>query len=231
VKEGTSLNSRILLLDNDIPLLEMLAEQLGKIYKIVTAKTGQEALRKAFSDHPHLVLLEVDLPGMSGWEVIARLREISSIPIMVLTSKDGEGDKLRGFSLGVDDYMTKPFSYAELLARINAVLNRTRRGTGTLENIIMVDEMVIDLNRREVRIDGKMMNLTPTEFRLLEVLAKRHGKVVSEEELTKQMWGEYRGEGSTILRRYVWSLRSKLEEDPAQPKWIVTVRGYGYMLE
>jgi len=225
------LKSKILLVDHDIPLLDMLAEHLERVYRVVTAKSGQEALRKAFSEHPHLVLLEVDLPGMSGWEVIARLREISSIPIMVLTHKDGEAEKLRGFSLGVDDYITKPFSYAELLARINAVLNRTRRGTGTLENIIIVDDLVIDLNRREVRLDSKLVNLTPTEFRLLEILAKKHGKVVSEEELTKQMWGEYRGENSTVLRRYIWSLRSKLEEDPAIPKWIVTIRGYGYMLE
>lgn len=225
------MKSKILLVDHDIPLLDMLAEHLERVYRVVTAKSGQEALRKAFSEHPHLVLLEVDLPGMSGWEVIARLREISSIPIMVLTNKDGEAEKLRGFSLGVDDYITKPFSYAELLARINAVLNRTRRGTGTLENIIIVDDLVIDLNRREVRLDSKLVNLTPTEFRLLEILAKKHGKVVSEEELTKQMWGEYRGENSTVLRRYIWSLRSKLEEDPAIPKWIVTIRGYGYMLE
>ncbi len=225
------MKSKILLVDHDIPLLDMLAEHLERVYRVVTAKSGQDALRKAFSEHPHLVLLEVDLPGMSGWEVIARLREISSIPIMVLTHKDGEAEKLRGFSLGVDDYITKPFSYAELLARINAVLNRTRRGTGTLENIIIVDDLVIDLNRREVRLDSKLVNLTPTEFRLLEILAKKHGKVVSEEELTKQMWGEYRGENSTVLRRYIWSLRSKLEEDPAIPKWIVTIRGYGYMLE
>ena len=225
------MNSKILLVDNDVPLLDMLAEYLSRLYRTTTAKSGQEALRKAFSEHPHLVLLEVDLPGMTGWEVIARLREISSIPIMVLTNKAGEAEKLRGFSLGVDDYITKPFSYAELLARINAVLNRTRRGTGTLENIIIVDDLVIDLNRREVRLDSKLVNLTPTEFRLLEILAKRHGKVVTEDDLTKQMWGEYRQEGSTVLRRYVWSLRSKLEEDPANPKWIVTVRGYGYMLE
>jgi DNA-binding response OmpR family regulator len=177
------------------------------------------------------VIIEVDLPGMDGWEVIARLREITSIPIIILSKKTSEADKLRGFTLGVDDYISKPFSYAELLARINAVLNRTRRGTGTLENILIVDDLMVDLNRREVRLDSKLVDLTPTEFRLLEILARRHGKAVSEEELTKQMWGDYRHEGSTILRRYIWSLRSKLEEDPANPKWIVTVRGFGYMLE
>jgi two-component system KDP operon response regulator KdpE len=225
------LNSKILLIDQDIPLQTMLAEQLGKLYRVVTANNGLEAMRKAFSEHPHLVIVDVELPGMDGWEVIARLREISSIPIMILTKKSTETDKLRGFTLGVDDYIIKPFSYAELLARINAVLNRTRRGTGTLENIIIVDNLMIDLNRREVRLDSKLVNLTPTEFRLLEILSRRHGKAVSEEELTRQMWGEYRQEGSTVLRRYVWSLRNKLEEDQANPRWIVTVRGFGYMLE
>jgi DNA-binding response OmpR family regulator len=225
------MSSKILLVDNDIPLQTMLAEHLQKVYRVVTASNGQETMRKAFIEHPHLVIVEVDLPGMDGWEVIARLREISSIPIIILSKKTSEADKLRGFTLGVDDYITKPFSYAELLARINAVLNRTRRGTGTLENILIVDDLMVDLNRREVRLDSKLVDLTPTEFRLLEILARRHGKAVSEDELTKQMWGDYRHEGSTILRRYIWSLRSKLEEDPANPKWIVTVRGFGYMLE
>lgn len=225
------MSSKILLVDNDIPLQTMLSEHLQKEYRVVNATNGQETMRKAFSEHPHLVIIEVDIPGMDGWEVIARLREISSIPIIILSRKTSEADKLRGFTLGVDDYITKPFSYAELLARINAVLNRTRRGTGTLENILIVDDLMIDLNRREVRLDSKLVDLTPTEFRLLEILARRHGKAVSEEELTKQMWGEYRHEGSTVLRRYIWSLRSKLEEDPANPKFIVTVRGFGYMLE
>jgi len=225
------MSNKILLVDSDIPLQTMLAEHLQKEYRIVTASNGQETMRKAFLEHPHLVIVEVDLPGMDGWEVIARLREISSIPIIILSKKTSESDKLRGFTLGVDDYITKPFSYAELLARINAVLNRTRRGTGTLENILIVDDLMVDLNRREVRLESKLVDLTPTEFRLLEILTRRHGKAVSEEELTKQMWGDYRHEGSTILRRYIWSLRSKLEEDPANPKWIVTVRGFGYMLE
>ena len=225
------MSSKILLVDNDIPLQTMLTEHLQKVYQVVTASNGQETIRKAFMEHPHLVIIEVDLPGMDGWEAIARLREISSIPIIILSKRNSETEKLRGFNLGVDDYITKPFSYAELLARIAAVLNRTHRGTGTLENILIVDELMVDLNRREVRLESKLVDLTPTEFRLLEILARRHGKAVSEEDLTKQMWGEYRQEGSTVLRRYIWSLRSKLEKDQANPKWIVTVRGYGYMLE
>ena len=150
------MSSKILLFDNDIPLQTMLAEHLHKEYHVVTATNGQETVRKAFMEHPHLVIIEVDLPGMDGWEAIARLREISSIPIIILSTKNAEADKLRGFSLGVDDYITKPFSYAELLARINAVLNRTRRGTGTLENILIVDDLMVDLNRREVRLASKI---------------------------------------------------------------------------
>jgi len=221
---------KILLVDDDKTLLTFLAEFLSDKYQVVTANNGQEALRQAYSEQPQLVILDVMMPGMDGWEVTARLRELS-IPIIMLTGKTTEADKLRGFSLGIDDYVTKPFSFAELSARISAVLNRVQRRTGTLENIIVIDELIIDLNRRDVRLGSAPVNLTPTEFRLLEILARRHGKAVSEEELTKKIWGDYRSEDSTVLRRYIWSLRSKIENDPANPRWIVNVRGYGYMLE
>ncbi|PKO15278.1 MAG: DNA-binding response regulator [Chloroflexi bacterium HGW-Chloroflexi-10] len=222
---------KILLVDDDKTLLTFLAEFLSDKYQVVTANNGQEALRQAYSEQPQLVILDVMMPGMDGWEVTARLRELSTIPIIMLTGKTTEADKLRGFSLGIDDYVTKPFSFAELSARISAVLNRVQRRTGTLENIIVIDELIIDLNRRDVRLGSAPVNLTPTEFRLLEILARRHGKAVSEEELTKKIWGDYRSEDSTVLRRYIWSLRSKIENDPANPRWIVNVRGYGYMLE
>lgn len=222
---------KILLVDDDKTLLSFLSEFLSDKFEVVTANNGTEALRKAYSEQPRIVVLDVMMPGMDGWEVVARLRELSTIPIILLTGKTAEADKLRGFSLGVDDYVTKPFSFAELSARIAAVLGRAQRRTGTLENVIIVDQLIIDLNRREVRLENDLINLTPTEFRLLEILARRHGKAVSEEELTKKVWGQYRREDSTVLRRYIWSLRNKIEEDPANPRWIVNVRGYGYMLE
>jgi len=225
------LNSKILLVDDDKTLLSFLSEYLSDKFDVVIANSGAEALRKAYSEQPKIVVLDVMMPGMDGWEVVARLRELSTIPIILLTGKTAEADKLRGFSMGVDDYVTKPFSFAELSARIVAVLNRAQRRTGSLDNVIIVDKLVIDLNRREVRLENEMLNLTPTEFRLLEILARRHGKAVSEEDLTKKIWGQYRTEDSTVLRRYIWSLRNKIEEDPANPKWIVNVRGYGYMLE
>lgn len=222
---------KILLVDDDKTLLSFLSEFLSDRFEVVTANSGPEALRKAYSEQPKMVVLDVMMPGMDGWEVVARLRELSTIPIILLTGKTAEADKLRGFSLGIDDYVTKPFSFAELSARIAAVLSRAQRRTGTLENVIIVDRLIIDLNRREVRLENDLINLTPTEFRLLEILARRHGKAVSEEELTKKIWGQYRSEDSTVLRRYIWSLRNKIEEDPANPRWIVNVRGYGYMLE
>lgn len=225
------MNSKILLVDDDKTLLSFLSEFLSDKFDVVIANSGAEALRKAYSEQPKIVVLDVMMPGMDGWEVVARLRELSTIPIILLTGKTAEADKLRGFSMGVDDYVTKPFSFAELSARIVAVLNRAQRRTGSLDNVIIVDKLVIDLNRREVRLENEMLNLTPTEFRLLEILARRHGKAVSEEDLTKKIWGQYRTEDSTVLRRYIWSLRNKIEEDPANPKWIVNVRGYGYMLE
>ena len=226
-----ALKAKILIIDDDKTLLSFLSEFLNDKYDVVTANSGPEALRKAYSEQPRIVILDVMMPGMDGWEVIARLRELSTIPIILLTGKTAEADKLRGFSMGIDDYVTKPFSFAELSARIAAVLSRAQRRTGSLENVILIENLIIDLNRREVRLENELLNLTPTEFRLLEILARKHGKAVSEEELTKMIWGQYRSEDSTVLRRYIWSLRNKIEKDPANPTWIVNVRGYGYMLE
>jgi two-component system KDP operon response regulator KdpE len=222
---------KILLVDDDKTLLSFLNEFLSTRFEVFTASTGQEALRKAYGEQPALVILDVMMPGMDGWEVTARLRELSTVPIILLTGKTAEADKLRGFSLGIDDYVTKPFSFAELEARIQAILSRAKRRTGSLENIVVSDELVIDINRREVRRNNEPISLTPTEFRLLETLAKKQGKAVSEEVLTRKVWGEYRSEDSTVLRRYIWSLRAKIEHDPANPRWIMNVRGYGYMLE
>jgi two-component system KDP operon response regulator KdpE len=225
------LKPKILLVDDDRIFVELLAQYLSENFEVVTATNGHEALRKAYSEQPKIVVLDVIMPGMDGWDVIARLRELSTIPIITLTGKTAEADKLRAFGLGVDDYVVKPCSFAELSARITAVLNRVKRRTGTLDNIIIVDRLIIDLNRREVRLGNELINLTPTEFRLLEVLARRHGKAVSEEDLTRKIWGEYRTEDSTVLRRYIWSLRNKIETDPSKPGFIVNVRGFGYMLE
>lgn len=222
---------RILAVDDDPTLLKFMEDYLTtEGFDVLLANNGVKALRTAYEEHPDLVVLDVMMPGMDGWEVTRRLRELSDLPIILVTAKSSEEDKLRGFELGVDDYLTKPFSFAELGARIQAVLYRARRAASVEHNVIPLGNLMIDLDRREVRRDNEVIALTPTEFRLMEVLALRQGKAVSESELIAEVWGTERLE-DTAVRRYIWLLRKKIELDPANPNWIVTVRGYGYRLD
>ncbi len=222
---------KVLVVDDDSTLLRFLGEFLGnQNLEVSTAQNGPLALRTAFNDHPDLVVLDVMMPGMDGWEVTSRLREMSNIPIILLTAKNSEADKLRGFRLGVDDYITKPFSFAELTARIQAVLSRVSPQTNNTRNIILFGDIVLDTDKREAHREGKLIPLTPTEYRMLEVLAHHQNKAVSEAELMQEVWGSYRQEETTAVRRYVWLLRQKIEVDPENPKLVLTVRGFGYRL-
>lgn len=224
--------TKILVVDDDPTLLRFLQDFLREEkYSVIAAANGNEALRQAYREHPDLVVLDVMMPGMDGWEVTARLRELSDVPIILLTAKSSEADKLRGFGLGVDDYLTKPFSFAELNARIQAVLNRARHKPLSERNILQIGDLEVDLDRREVRRGGQTLTLTPTEFRLLEVLARNAGKAVAETELVRDVWGAYRQENTTTVRRYIFLLRKKIEPQPDEPRYILTVRGYGYRLE
>ncbi|MCE1254206.1 MAG: response regulator transcription factor [Anaerolineae bacterium] len=223
---------KLLLVDDDSTLLRFMSEFLsGDGFEIISAPNGQEALRTAYRERPDLVVLDVMMPGMDGWEVTARLRELSSVPIIMLTAKNSENDKLRGFKLGVDDYVTKPFSFAELSARITAVLNRSTSSGGGENNQVLFGDFVLDMDRRELLRKDQVIALTPTEYRLLEVLARRPGRTISEFELIKDVWGAYKEEETAAVRRYIFLLRQKIEEDPAKPQWVVTVRGFGYRLE
>jgi DNA-binding response OmpR family regulator len=168
------------------------------------------------------------LPGMDGWEVCARLRELSDLPIIMLTAKATEADKLRGFKLGVDDYVTKPFSFAELVARMRAVLGRLS-AEGRPEAYVAHGAIVLDMEKYQATLEGRTLDLTPTEFRLLEVLVRRKGKVVSEDELVREVWGQHRTDPA-LVRRYILMLRRKLEADPSRPIWVRTARGFGYRL-
>jgi DNA-binding response OmpR family regulator len=225
------MNEKILLVDDDPTLIQFVAEFLTNDgMQVFCANNGQEALRLAYKEHPELVVLDVMMPGMDGWEVTARMREMADIPIILITGKTAEADKLRGFKLGVDDYVTKPFSFAELSARIRAVLTRISR-TPLDEQVIQFGKCVLDISRRELRIDGELVSLTPTEYRLLEVLAQNRGHAVSEAELVQGIWGNNRQEDSSVVRRYIWLLRRKIEENPSSPAWVITVRGFGYRLE
>lgn len=221
---------KLLVVDDDPTLLRFLQDFLrGEGFDILAANSGTEALRLAYREHPDLVVLDVMMPVMDGWEVCARLREMSDIPIILLTAKSSEADKLRGFHLGVDDYVTKPFSFAELSARIQAILTRRTPRDEKGRNLLIYADIILDLDKREVRRSGQVVALTPTEYRLMEFLLRTQGRAVEEQELSQQVWGDYRQDTSAV-RRYIWLLRQKFENDPAHPRLIRTVRGFGYRL-
>jgi len=223
---------KVLVVDDDSTLLRFLEDFLKhQGFEVISARNGQQALRAAYESRPDLVLLDVMMPGMDGWEVTKRLRELADLPIILMTAKTAEQDKLRGFSLGVDDYITKPFSFAELSARVQAVLNRIQHQSVPARNAIPFGDVVLDLDRREARRGEQSIPLTPTEFRLLEVLSRQPGKAVSEKDLIEEVWGADQAESDAVVRRYIWLLRKKIEPDPAAPRLILTVRGFGYRLE
>lgn len=225
------MTAKLLLIDDDRTLLNLLGEFLrGEGFEVFTAANGEAGLRLAYEQHPDLVLLDVMLPGMDGWEICARLRELSRVPIIMLTAKATEADKLRGFRLGVDDYVTKPFSFAELVARIQAVLARVSSSGDKQAGHITYGEIMLDRERYQVTLEGRILDLTPTEFRLLEALVRRAGKVASEADLVQEVWGAYRQDDTALVRRYILMLRKKVEADPANPTRILTVRGFGYRL-
>lgn len=224
--------TRILLVDDDSTLLQFLEEYLhNEGYEVVAADRGQKALRLFYQEQPDLVVLDVMMPGMDGWEVCARIRELADVPILMLTAKSDEADKLRGFRLGVDDYVTKPFSLAELGARVGAVLARSRPQREEQAKVFHTGPLRVDLRKREVLLHDEPLTLTPTEFRLLAALVQRLGEAVSRETLIEEAWGEARQGGGSTLRRYVWLLRQKIEQDPSNPRLLVTVRGFGYRME
>jgi len=222
----------LLLVDDDATLLRFLTEYLEREgFSVRSADRGQAALRLFYESRPDIVVLDVMMPGMDGWEVCARLRELADTPVILLTAKTSEADKLRGFRLGVDDYITKPFSLAELGARLRAVLARTASQRTERASALEVGSLRVDLGRREATLDGRALDLTPTEFRLLACLAAHPGQAVAQADLVKEAWGGLRQETGSALRRYIWFLRQKIEIDPDNPQRLLTVRGYGYRLE
>ncbi len=226
------MTDNILLVDDDPTLRRLLGDYLSsESFAVSQAASGADALKLAYQQRPTLVVMDVMMPGMDGFEASARLRELTDVPIILLTAKNDEADKLRGFRLGVDDYVSKPFSFAELTARIRAVLARARPTAATETHLHRLGEVEVDLARRSVTRGGQPVALTATEFRLLEALLAHAGQAVSEDDLNREVWGDYKPAETGGVRRYVWLLRQKLEVDPAQPVLICTVRGYGYRLD
>jgi len=223
--------SSVLVVDDDNTLLKFLGEYLRDAgLTVFTTDKSETALRLLYAERPNIVVLDVMMPGMDGFVLASRIREISSVPMIMLTGKTSESDKLRGFRIGIDDYVTKPFSFAELSARINAVLNRARDGAAAERKVHVFGSVSIDLDRWNVTKDNEAVSLSPTEFRMLKFLAENKGRAISEEELLQAVWGLEEGVERGYVRRYVWFLRQKLERDPANPEIIQTVRGFGYRI-
>jgi two-component system KDP operon response regulator KdpE len=221
--------TRLLLIDDDPSLLEILSDYLSRSgYEVETAATGSAGLRAARTAAPDLVLLDVAMPGLDGWQVLRSLRETSTVPVIMLTARSDEPEILQGFALGADDYVMKPFSFAQLEARIRAVLARTAGVPGEDTRRMAAGDLQVDLDAHRVRKGKDVIKLTPTEFRLLVALMEQPGKVLSPVELVRKVWGEqYSGE-SEYVRRYVWHLRRKLEDNPEAPKYIQNERNVGY---
>jgi two-component system, OmpR family, KDP operon response regulator KdpE len=197
--------------------------------RVATAANGREAVERVREDMPDIVLLDVMMPLMDGFEALKRIRSFAPVPVIMLTAKDEEADRVRGLELGADDYVGKPFSQRELVSRIRAVLRRHYTAPPVPQTTVHVDERLsIDFARREVLVDGKRVNLRPTEYRLLYHLVQNAGYVQTHEMLLGKVWGpEYRDE-SHYLRLYITYLRQKIEADPANPQYILTERGVGY---
>ena len=224
-------NRSILVVDDEERMVRFIRLNLEHDgFQVISAFRGQQAINAIREDMPDLVLLDVMMPDLDGFEVLKIVRETSSVPVIMLTAKGEEDDRVRGLELGADDYVTKPFSPRELVSRVRAVLRRTEAANpATRSEEIVVDErMKMDFGRREVWIDGELVKLRPTEYRLLYHLVQNAGWVMTYDQLLTKVWGyEYRDEAHYV-RLYVNYLRQKIEKDPANPKYILTERGVGY---
>ena len=220
--------ARILVVDDEPQILRSLRTTLASHgYDVQTAATGEEALAAVDGRLPDLVVLDLVLPGLSGLEVCRHLRARSSLPILVLSARGDERDKVAALDLGADDYLTKPFGVNELLARIRAALRRAVGARGP-SAVVEAGALRVDFDRRQVTLDGAEVRLTPTEFDLLKVLVANAGRVLTHGYLLRTVWGpEYEGE-SQLLRVFIGQLRRKVERDPSRPQHILTDPGVGY---
>lgn len=222
-------NGRILIIDDEVEIRKMLKVALtAHGYEIIEAKKGQEGIDQTALLQPDLVILDIGLPDLNGFEVIYNLREWSQVPIIILSVQDQENDKIKALDAGADDYVTKPFSMGELLARMRVALRHTSKNEN--EPILTFGDLTIDLAHRQVTLDNQEVKLTPTEYDILKQLALHAGRVLTHKQLLRSIWGiNYQGE-SHYLRVYIGQLRKKLETNPTIPKLIITEPGVGYRL-
>jgi len=221
--------ARILVIDDEKQIRRMLKVALeGNGYDVAEAATGHDGLNQAAIFHPDLIVLDLGLPDMDGIEVIKRLREWTGTPVIILSVREHEDDKVDALDAGADDYVTKPFSMGELLARLRAALRHVAKTDD--EPVLTFGELTIDLARRNVILRGEEIKLTPTEYEILKYLALQAGRVITHRQLLHAIWGPNYQEQTHYLRIYIGQLRHKIETDPSQPTYIITEPGVGYRL-
>ena len=226
-------NPIVLVVDDENTLRDFVRRNLDvRGYPVVTASNGLEALAIFNTQNIDLVILDLMMPRMDGLETTRRIRQRSTVPIIILTALDEESDKIKAFDLGADDYLTKPFGVGELLARVKAVLRRSRwTEPPTREGRFIHGDIIVDLERHEVTAHDEEVKLTPTEFNLLVYLMEHAGKVLPHQAILKNVWGPEYGEETEYLRVYIGHLRQKIERNPSEPQYIMTERGIGYRFE
>jgi len=221
---------RILIVDDDEYALEMVTQYFARRdYEVIGVSDPKKALPVIFERRPDLVILDIMMPELDGWEICRRLREISDIPIIMLTAKTADEDKIRGLSIGADDFVTKPVNMDELFWRVERILARVEKRPA-LDRALRYDDghLVVDLTTRRVWKDGKEIKLTPKEFGLLACLLKNRGKVLSPRQILRNVWGPPFEDDIHFVKVHIHRLRKKLEDDPSSPRYILTERGYGY---
>jgi len=226
------MSEKILVVDDEPRVVRLVSEVLKAVgYQVIAAASGEPAIEMVALERPDLVLLDILLPrGPDGYEVCRRIREFSEVPVIMLTAKAQERDVLRGFDVGADDYLTKPFSAKELVARVKAVLRRAQRPEEAVTATLACGELEINFARRTVKVRGEEVSLTRTEYALLRQLALNANRVMLHQDLLTTVWGpEYRDD-IDYLRAYIRYLRQKIEENPHEPRYILTTPGVGYML-
>jgi DNA-binding response OmpR family regulator len=222
--------ARILVVDDEPNLVDLIRTTLERQdYEVIEAADGIEAVAKVRSQLPDLVILDVMMPRMDGFEALKEIREISTVPVLMLTVRASEADKVRGLELGADDYLAKPFGHRELTSRVKALLRRSQMAGPAPKSAIRVDDdLTIDFEQREVIVRGEPIRLRPTEYKLLYHLVTNAGRLLTHEVLLTRVWGREYRDDPQLLRLYITYLRQKIEPDPAHPKYILNERGVGY---
>jgi two-component system KDP operon response regulator KdpE len=221
--------TRILVVDDERSIRRFLSASLSGLYDVSQAADGEEALRAVVSERPDLLILDLGLPDLDGVEVTRRLREWTQIPIIVVSVREQESDKIAALDAGADDYLTKPFGAGELMARIRVALRRSAQPESQV--VFTSDDLTVNLANRTVTVDGQEISLTPTEYDILRALVQHAGKVLTHSQLLRTVWGIAYEDENHLLRVNVSNLRRKVEKDPARPKHVITEPGVGYRLK